>query len=441
MSAVPVGVVFPTRWSRARAYLAQRPYLAPTVLAVATALATVIVALVGGLPIRDPDGLFGERLRLLLGTVLAFAAIDIVPRALVRASWRPHRLWSAGRAIVRERWTKKRWAIAVTGVASFYVTYVAYRNLKSFLPFYVDQNLDKPLLEVDRWLFAGHDPAVLLHTLLGTGAAATLLSAIYVFYLAFVPISVGAAVIWWMRAGPGFWYVTALGLNWVLGVLSYYLVPSLGPIFVYPGIFEALPETNALDLQTLLHQHRTIVMIDPSSTAKVQSIAGFASLHVSVVFTAALIAHHLRLMRVIRYLLWAFLALTIVATIYLGWHYILDDVGGLILGAVAVYGAAFLTGQSVRTRPGSEQEQADVVGGHRREEDRVYPVEDAPVGPERSAGVLDAQVALEERLEEVPDDRRRGDGQPEQDGAPAAHGPVDQRQEQPDRAGTPGQPR
>ena len=38
------------------------------------------------------------------------------------------------------------------------------------------------------------------------------------------------------------------------------------------------------------------------------------------------------------------LALTTTATIYLGWHYLVDDIGGLAIGAIAVLGARALTG-------------------------------------------------------------------------------------------------
>lgn len=402
-------------------FVAQHPWVAPAALAVASAAFTVGVALGADLPIRDPDGIFGERFRLLLGTVLVFAALDVLPRAFMQPGRTPRRLWRSIVEVSRARWTKRRAAIAITGVVSFYITYVAYRNLKSYLPFFVDQDLDVPLLELDRILF-GSDPATLLHDLLGTGAAAHFLSFIYLFFLAFVPISVGAALIWSMRTGPGLWWTMALGLNWTLGVVTYYLVPSLGPIFVFPSIFDALPLTGVSELQDVLAEHRALVISDPSGTTKVQSIAGFASLHISIVFSAVLIAHHLRVARLFRGALWGFLALTQLATIYFGWHYVLDNVAGLLLGAVAVYLGALTTGQPIRRRDSAE-EVDDVVGRHGRKEDRVDPVEHPAVGTERAPRVLDPEVALDERLEEVPRGGGEGHGAPDEQGLPhAEHG-------------------
>lgn len=72
-------------------------------------------------------------------------------------------------------------------------------------------------------------------------------------------------------------------------------------------------------------------------------IAAFASLHVSVVFTAAVMAHLLRLPRVLRAALWAYLLLTALATVYFGWHYVAGVAAGALLGALAIWLAARAT--------------------------------------------------------------------------------------------------
>ena len=55
-------------------------------------------------------------------------------------------------------------------------------------------------------------------------------------------------------------------------------------------------------------------------------------------------AELLRLPRAIRGGLWAFLALTVMATIYFGWHYVVDDFAGFAIGFASVYLGARLTG-------------------------------------------------------------------------------------------------
>ena len=58
----------------------------------------------------------------------------------------------------------------------------------------------------------------------------------------------------------------------------------------------------------------------------------------------------------LRFALWAFLGLTMVATLYFGWHYVVDDIAGLAIGAIAVPIAGVATGHlrpavPVRWRP------------------------------------------------------------------------------------------
>jgi membrane-associated phospholipid phosphatase len=321
--------------------------VAVAVLAVATTIFTVALAEVMDLPLRDPDGIAGPAyVRLPLILLLMFA-IDVVPRALKRAGG-PRGFAAAVRRVVDERWSRQRVGLVLVGLFSFYLTYVAYRNLKSFLPFVRDGNADAALLELDQALAFGSQPADLLHDLLGTGFAAHVLSTGYVFFLVFVPISLGAALVWTRDLRRGYFWVTALCVNWVLGALSYYVLPSLGPVYVRPEIFADLPFTGVTRLQEQLMTERLEVLASPSATSSVHGIAAFASLHVAIVFSAALVAHLVRAHKVLRWSLWVFFAITVLATIYFGWHYVIDDVAGVGIGFVAVWLGAKATGHDIR---------------------------------------------------------------------------------------------
>ena len=324
----------PLRW---------RPHLGAVALGVAMVVLTVVIALWEDLPLRDADGILGQRMVILVSTLLAFFALEIVPRSVRR--------WRAGegpvvavRGVLKDRWSKRRLRVVAIGLISFYATYLSYRNLKSFLPFLVDQNQDATLMNFERGIFGGRDPGELLHDLLGTGIAAHLLSAVYLFYLAFIPISLGAALILASNPVPGMWWVTALGVNWTLGVVSYYIIPAMGPAFADPTLVQGLPDTGVAALQESLWNARREVLTDPFSTTQVQSIAAFASLHTSVVFSAALIAHVVRVPKLLRVSLWVFLGLVVLSTMYFGWHYIVDDIAGLFIGGIAVLVGAAATG-------------------------------------------------------------------------------------------------
>jgi hypothetical protein len=320
-------------------------WMAPVGIAILGLVAMMTVSSIEDLPIRDPDARYvGSPLALIALIAAIFLVLDLVPR-----TWREVRNNDAkvGAAIVslfRDRWWGRRGAIVLVCLLSFYVTYLSYRNLKSYIPFVTDANHDISLLQLERDIFFGTDPAQFLHGLLGTGLSAEILSFAYLAFLTFVPVSLGVALIWSSKLGQGIWYVTTLSITWLLGALSYYLIPALGPYFIRPGLFADLPQTGVWNLQQKLLEHRGEVLADPAATNAVQSIAAFASLHTAVVFAAALIAHLVGAPRALRIGLWVFLGVTEIATIYFGWHYLVDDVAGLAIGFFAVWAGARLTG-------------------------------------------------------------------------------------------------
>src|SRR4051794_36120775 len=300
----------------------RRPWIVPTLLALTFGTFTWLTAHAEDLPLRDPDGVGGSPLGRLSAILFLFMVLDGVPRALWRRRREPGGIPRETMSVVRERWTGRRLAMVLVGLFSFYITYVAYRNMKGFLPFLRPSLHDTSLLDLDRAMFFGHDPSTVLHHLLGTGFANTLLSAVYVIFLAFVPISLAAALVWASDLRHGLWYATALCFNWVLGALSYYLIPAMGPAFVAPQLFSDLPPSSSSALQHSLWAERLNVVYGHApgpARDLLQSIAAFASLHVSVTLTAALVAHLLHANRWLRYGLWIYAGLVAVATIYLGW--------------------------------------------------------------------------------------------------------------------------
>ena len=105
------------------------------------------------------------------------------------------------------------------------------------------------------------------------------------------------------------------------------------------------------------------MLADPFATDAVQTIAAFASLHVAITVTMVMIAHLIRLPRWVLVTSHVFLALTVVSTVYLGWHFFVDAIGGAVLGAVAVWIAAVGTGNVTRSlrpqlRPAADRGQS-----------------------------------------------------------------------------------
>jgi membrane-associated phospholipid phosphatase len=280
------------------------------------------------------------------------------------------------RAVRLERWTRARGVAVATGLVSFYVTYLAYRNLKAVVPLLRPGDLfDGRLAAVDRGLFAGHDPAVLLHDLLGRGLQTQVLSTVYAAFIVFLPLSLGLALVFSRRIELSLFFATALSVNWILGAASYFLLPSLGPVYADPATFAALPHSEVTHLQQMLLDQRTGFLRDPA-TGTPQAIAAFASLHLAMSVSALLVAHLVRLRRRVLAALWVWVALTTLATIYLGWHYVVDDLAGAAIGVAAVFAARALTGYDPRSaaagaahqhraEPAAEPAQDERVAGGR----------------------------------------------------------------------------
>lgn len=329
------------------------PFLLAWLAGIGLAVLTVVFSRMEDIPIQDPDNVIPGYIRF-PAIALGVIALDIFPRAFLAAG-RPRRGWLAKvgtgvRSVLRERWPLSHWVFALNGVVAWYLSYAAFRNVKNMAPFVHDRQYDNPLADLDKFLFAGHDPAAILHAWFGTGLAAHFFSAVYIAWIALVPVSIAIALVWTRAARAGEWYVTAVAVDWALGAVLYVLVPTVGPIYSDPGTFSSLPETYVSRLQESMWDDRVAVMADPVGAGTLQTIAAFASLHVGIMVTICLIVHLVRLPRWVRVSSWIFLALTVLATVYLGWHFFVDVIGGAALGAFAVWIAGLATGNRVGLR-------------------------------------------------------------------------------------------
>jgi len=325
-----------------------RSVVAGPVVAVVTLLAALWATQAAGVPLRDPDHVAAKYLVLVGFSVIVMIALDVVVRAGRRSGTRtPSRVTM--RSVRRERWSWYRGLAVGSALIGFYVSYLAYRNLKSMVPLLRPGELfDRQLAGFDRGLFGGNDPAALLHALLGTGLQTQILSAVYVVFIALLPLSLALALVFSRDLPGGLVYTTALSINWPLGAVSYLLIPALGPVYAAPAAFADLPASEASHLQGVLLADRLEFLRDPLTDGTAQAIAAFASVHISMIFTAVVAAHLLRLGRRLRTGLWVLLAVTTVATVYLGWHYVIDDLAGVVLALIALAVARALTGFELR---------------------------------------------------------------------------------------------
>ncbi|SNC65016.1 PAP2 superfamily protein [Kytococcus aerolatus] len=327
----------------------------PHTLAAAVAVLACTLAVAGsrleGVPLRDPEGFLGPAYVRMPLLTLFFVGLAVLLTAAARCGFRPRRLPGAVRWVVTEEWDLGRVLHVITGTVAFYVCYVSYRNLKGQLPLVRQDVLyDQQLLDLDRSLFLGHEPAAVLHQVLGVDLAAHVLSTIYLLYMPLVPLTVAIFLACVRDRRVGAWYCTAMSLNWPLGALSYYLLPALGPVYASPTLDAALPYTGVERLQDALLANRLEFLAAPDLASSLNGVAAFASLHVSVTFAAALIIHRLGYHWLLRWAAWAFFGTTFLATLYFGWHYLSDNLAGLAIGWLSVALGARATGVHARLR-------------------------------------------------------------------------------------------
>lgn len=319
--------------------------------ALAMSVATAIIAAVEDLPIRDPDGVVVPTyVRLPIILLLAWL-LDVVPRAIARSrgAWRS--LPATTRAVIRDRWDRRHVIFAVSGLATWYVCYGAFRNLKSFVPFVNERIWDDTLARIDNALWLGHHPAQVLHAAFGTTWAAEFFSFIYVSWIVLIPVSLAIALVWTRKPAAGSWFVTAIAVDWMLGVATYFALPTLGPAYSERGDFADLKRTYTTQLIEDLARDRNAVLADIHETHAVQTIAAFPSLHVGLMVTICVFLVLIGAARWVRIVAWTYLALTVLATIYFGWHFSLDAFGGAVIGTLAVWLAALGTGNHVNGIP------------------------------------------------------------------------------------------
>ena len=158
---------------------------------------------------------------------------------------------------------------------------------------------------------------------------------VYESFPTLVTVAFVAAVVFADRLRDGMVFLASAIWVWIFGVGSYYLVPSLGPFDNVPQDFAGLPHTIVTRTQALYLGQRTDLLADPSRHDAFAQISAFASLHVGVTTVIVLMLAYYRFRRT-ALVMSVYLALTIVATVYLGWHFFVDDVAGLAIAAAAV---------------------------------------------------------------------------------------------------------
>lgn len=238
---------------------------------------------------------------------------------------------------------RRDWTFAGVEVAAiivvFSLTSYACAWPKLMIPVLNSRLWDEALIRFDTALCFGINPNEFLLTVFE--GAPRFVSWILDHHYALFVSSQGLATAWFLtdpRPRRRVAFGACVTLLWLLGTLSYLILPALGPVYVFEGF---LPRINAIfplsagAQMALLKNYENVQLMIAGETVKIvpyMGIAAMPSLHVAAHFFLFLWARFVN--SPLRHLLLAMSTLTLIASVATGWHYLVDGLAGLVLAAV-----------------------------------------------------------------------------------------------------------
>jgi hypothetical protein len=242
------------------------------------------------------------------------------------------------------------------------LTWYAYSWPKVMVPILNPRLWDGLLARIDVALCLGVNPNELFLTIF-EGAPRVLNQMIDRYYGLFV-LSQGGLTAWFVtdpRANKRIAFSSALILLWVLGTWSYVVMPALGPVYVFEDYFQrvaAIFPANAAVQSALLTNYNAVHRITVGENAPIMmhlGIAAMPSLHVAAnVFFylwSCFAGSRLRLP------LLAMATLTLITSMVLCWHYLIDGLAGIAF-AGAAFGAGIVINRLLDARGASQLQAA-----------------------------------------------------------------------------------
>jgi membrane-associated phospholipid phosphatase len=141
--------------------------------------------------------------------------------------------------------------------------------------------------------------------------------------------------------------VFAFSLTYILGLGLYFLFPAQGPIYYYPEQFELIQEpmsqTTVHNMQTSLwtvyeqvKQHTPAEFCELTRESGIRNgVAAFPSLHIAI--SCVLLYFLYKYHRVTFWLCFFPFWLMVLATVYFGWHYVVDNIAGFVLAFLVLF--------------------------------------------------------------------------------------------------------
>lgn len=216
---------------------------------------------------------------------------------------------------------------------------LCFAHLKHLIPYVNAAVWDKPLLILDQMIMgSGLFPALIPD---GIAEALTQLLSVsyqtFYFYMSFV------ICLFLVQPNTSLRQEFALsyGLLWMLAIPLIYALPTWGPCFYAPHLFENIPPSAMTEIQHALWTSKERLVSHPLNSNYIYAISGFPSLHLGLLLLGSC---YLRSFQTLLFSLSVvILSLTFLATLYFGWHYLADDLAAVPYCMVVVLAAKRVT--------------------------------------------------------------------------------------------------
>jgi hypothetical protein len=205
-----------------------------------------------------------------------------------------------------------------------------FTTLKQWIPLINPLVYDDALFALDSYLHAGINPALYWKQAVPNRSLDRLIDQFYMswFYVKILGLAGFIAV---ARRPLLMRFCSAYCLLWMIGVLCALVLPTLGPVYVWPEWYAGLdaPIAHFLQEDLWIHYREVLRGQGQHSASLGFGIAAFPSLHVAIVALYTFFLYPLS--KPLGILMGLYTLGTQFASVYLGWHYAVDGYFGAIL--------------------------------------------------------------------------------------------------------------
>jgi membrane-associated phospholipid phosphatase len=220
------------------------------------------------------------------------------------------------------RFTRMSWFSFIRDWYNLLFILVIYLESNKLVHLINPNDVDTLIIQIDRFLFLGNDPTVLMEAF----HLPLLTEILQIVYASFYFLPFALCVLIYFKGEKSEFHITAstIMMGFYLSFVGYYLTPAIGPRFTLDHL-QNIPLTGVL----LFEYTRSVL----------DTLEGFTrdccpSGHTLVAVLTTLLAY--RFYRPFRIVATTWTLLLIISTVYLRYHYVFDLIAGLIL-AVIVY--------------------------------------------------------------------------------------------------------